>query len=71
MPNSDITIIWTPIFYEWYVVRHGSKNGHPNDTWSNEIARHSQYMLTILGYIIGETYTITSNVHESPHFDNE
>ena len=27
LPNSNRTLIWTPLF-EWYVVRCGSKNGH-------------------------------------------
>ena len=27
VPNSNTTIIWTPIC-KWYVVRCGSKNGH-------------------------------------------
>ena len=51
MPNSNIAIMWTPIF-EWYVVMCGSKNRHPKDTCLKEIGLCVQNELTILGLVV-------------------
>ena len=61
MPNSNIGIIWTPIF-EWYVVRCGPKNGYHKDMYLKEIGLSAQILLTILGLI-----TILINIIEGTY----
>ena len=51
MLDSNISIIWTPIF-EWYVVRCGSKNGQQIYICSKQIGLCAQNMLTVLGSIV-------------------
>jgi len=51
MPESNIEIIWIPIF-EWHVVRCESKNSHQKNMCLKEIRLHAQNMLIILGSII-------------------
>ena len=61
MRNSNMAIIWTPIF-EWHVVRWGSKNGHQKYMYLKEIGLRAQNMLTILGSLvnmIGVTFMTT------------
>jgi hypothetical protein len=48
--------------FEWYVVRHGYKNGHLEDMCSEDVGLRLQNMQTILGSLvnmIGGTYTTT------------
>ena len=49
MPDSNIAVIWTPVF-EW-LIRCGSKNRHQKDMCLKEIGLQAQNMLTILGSI--------------------
>ena len=61
MRNSNMGIIWTPIF-EWYVVRWWSKDGHQKFMYLKEIGLRAQNMLIILGLsvnMIEETFMTT------------
>jgi hypothetical protein len=61
MPNPNIAIGCTSMF-EWYVVRHGYKNGHLEDMCSEDVGLRLQNMQAILGSLvnmIGGTYTTT------------
>ena len=51
IPDSNTTIIWTPIF-EWYVVRCGFKNRYQKGIMClKEIGLRAQNMISILGSI--------------------
>ena len=61
MPNSNIMIIWTPLF-EWYLVMCGSKNGHQKYMCLKEIGLCAQHVLNHSSlndqHDLGGTYTI-------------